>query len=143
MEKSPSRAYTKGKRLRKDRQPDDESATTEPSSDSEKELEELVKKRKKNNKFKTNTSRAKLTRVKIARKGQVVRENIQTGRVSLHVDDDNEVAGNLNDILKTNKESEDEDSDSGLKSLIKELEEDQGIEQKLNKDPADIANKVW
>ena len=72
----------------------------------------------------------------------MVRENIQTGRVSLHVDDDNEVAGNLNDILKTNKESEDEDSDSGLKSLIKELEEDQGIEQKLNKDPADIANKV-
>ena len=73
----------------------------------------------------------------------MVRENIQTGRVSLHVDDDNEVAGNLNDILKTNKESEDEDSDSGLKSLIKELEEDQGIEQKLNKDLADIANKVW
>ena len=73
----------------------------------------------------------------------MVRENIQTGRVSLRVDDDNEVAGNLNDILKTNKESEDEDSDSGLKSLIKELEEDQGIEQKLNKDPADIANKVW
>ena len=73
----------------------------------------------------------------------MVCENIQTGRVSLHVDDDNEVAGNLNDILKTNKESEDEDSDSGLKSLIKELEEDQGIEQKLNKDPADIANKVW
>ena len=73
----------------------------------------------------------------------MVRENIQTGRVSLHVDDDNEVAGNLNDILKTNKESEHEDSDSGLKSLIKELEEDQGIEQKLNKDPADIANKVW
>ena len=73
----------------------------------------------------------------------MVRENIQTGRISLHVDDDNEVAGNLNDILKTNKESEDEDSDSGLKSLIKELEEDQGIEQKLNKDPADIANKVW
>ena len=73
----------------------------------------------------------------------MVRENIQTGRVSLHVDDDNEVAGNLNDILKTNKESEGEDSDSGLKSLIKELEEDQGIEQKLNKDPADIANKVW
>ena len=51
----------------------------------------------------------------------MVRENIQTGRVSLHVDDDNEVAGNLNDILKTNKESEDEDSDSGLKSLIKNL----------------------
>ena len=73
----------------------------------------------------------------------MVRENIQTGRISLHVDDDNEVAGNLNDILKTNKESEDEDSDSDLKSLIKELEEDQGIEQKLNKDPADIANKVW
>ena len=73
----------------------------------------------------------------------MVRENIRTGRISLHVDDDNEVAGNLNDILKTNKESEDEDSDSGLKSLIKELEEDQGIEQKLNKDPADIANKVW
>ena len=103
----------------------------------------MGKTEKKNNKLRLIPLELRLTRVKIARKGQVVRENIQTGRVSLHVDDDNEVAVNLNDILKTNKESEDEDSDSGLKSLIKELEEDQGIEQKLNKDPADIANKVW
>ena len=36
-------------------------------------------------------------------------------RVSLHADDDSELEGNLNNILGTNKESEDEDSDSGLK----------------------------
>ena len=42
-------------------------------------------------------------------------------RVSLHADDDSELAGNLNNILGTNKELEDEDSDSGLKGLIQEL----------------------
>ena len=39
-------------------------------------------------------------------------------RVSLHADDDSELAGNLNNILGTTKESEDEDSDSGLKGLL-------------------------
>ena len=39
-------------------------------------------------------------------------------RVSLHAEDDSELAGNLNNILGTSKESEDEDSDSCLKSLI-------------------------
>ena len=143
MEKSPSRAYTKGKRLRKDRQPDDESATTEPSSDSEKELEELVKKRKKINKLRLIPPELRLTRGKIARKGHAVRQNIHTDRVSLHADYDNELAGNLNDILGTNKELEDEDSDSGLKSLIQELDKDEEIGEKVNKDPADIANKIW
>ena len=40
VEKSPSRAEAKEKRLRKGRQSDDERASSEPSSDSESELEE-------------------------------------------------------------------------------------------------------
>ena len=48
-------------------------------------------------------------------------------RVSLNVDVDIQLAGNLNNILRTNKESQDEDSDSGLKSLIQELDKDEKI----------------
>ena len=51
-------------------------------------------------------------------------------RVSLHADDDSELAGNLNNILGTNKESEDEDSDSGLKGLIQERDKDEEIAEK-------------
>ena len=51
-------------------------------------------------------------------------------RVSLHVDDDIELAGNLNNILGTNKESDDEDYDSGLKSLIQKLDKDEEIWKK-------------
>ena len=51
--------------------------------------------------------------------------------------------GNLNNILGTNKESEDEDSDSGLKSLIQELDKDEEIGDKINKDLTDFENKVW
>ena len=65
-------------------------------------------------------------------------------RVSLHADDDSELAGNLNNILGTNKELEDEDSDFGLKGLIQELTiQDEEIGEKINKGLADIANKVW
>ena len=63
-------------------------------------------------------------------------------RVSLHADYDSELAGNLKNILGTNKESEDEDSDTGLKSLIQELDKDEKLGEKINKDLADIANKV-
>ena len=51
-------------------------------------------------------------------------------RVSLRADNDSELAGNLNNVLGTNKESEDEDSDSGLKSLIQELDKDEEIWEK-------------
>ena len=51
-------------------------------------------------------------------------------RVSLNVDVDIQLAGNLNNILRTNKESQDEDSDSGLKSLIQELDKDEKIRKK-------------
>ena len=51
-------------------------------------------------------------------------------RVSLHADDDSELAGNLNNILGSNKELEDEDSDSGLKGLIQELDKDGEIGEK-------------
>ena len=63
-------------------------------------------------------------------------------RVSLHADDGSELAGNLSNILGTNKEPEDKDSDSGLKSFIQELDKDGKIGKKINKDFADIANKV-
>ena len=43
VEKSPSRAKAKGKRLRKGRQSDDGEASCEPSSDSEGELEEQIR----------------------------------------------------------------------------------------------------
>ena len=51
-------------------------------------------------------------------------------RVRLHADDDSKLAGNLNNILGTNKELEDEDSDSGLKGLIQELGKDGEIGEK-------------
>ena len=50
--------------------------------------------------------------------------------VSLHVDDESELAGNLNNILETNKESQDEDSDSSLKGLIQKLDKDEEIGEK-------------
>ena len=53
------------------------------------------------------------------------------------------MAGNLNNILGTKQESEDEDSDSGLKGLIQQLDKDEEIRKKINKDLADIANQVW
>ena len=40
------------------------------------------------------------------------------------------MAGNLNNILGTNKEAEDEDSEPALKSLIQELEKDEEIGEK-------------
>ena len=43
-------------------------------------------------------------------------------RVSLHTNDDSELAGNVNNILGTNKESKVEDF--GLKILIKKLDQD-------------------
>ena len=55
---------------------------------------------------------------------------------------DSKLAGNLNNILGTNKELEDEDSDSGMKGLIQELDKDEEIGEKINKDLANIANKV-
>ena len=47
VEKSPSRAKAKGKRLRKGIQSDDGKASSEPSSDSEGEPEEQIRQRKK------------------------------------------------------------------------------------------------
>ena len=46
-------------------------------------------------------------------------------------------------ILGTNKESEDEGSDFGLKNSIQELSKDKEIEGEIGKDLADFANKVW
>ena len=74
-----------------------------------------------------------MRRGKNATKGQLMMNqsmNMMT-RVSLHADDDSELAGNLNNILGTTKESEDEDSDSGLKGLIQELDKDEEIGEKI------------
>ena len=51
VEKSPSRAKAKEKRLRKGRQSDDGKANSEPSSDSEGKLEEQIRQRKKKQNF--------------------------------------------------------------------------------------------
>ena len=144
VEKSPSRAKAKGKRLRKGRQSDDGKASSEPSSDSEGELEEQIRQRKKKQKVKIDSSRAKADERKECHKGSGddESEHEYDDRVSLHADDDSELAGNLNNILGTNKESEDEGSDSGLKGLIQELHKDEEIGEKISKDLADIANKV-
>ena len=118
VEKSPSKAKAKGNRLRKGRQSDDGRTSSEPSSDSEGEFEEQIRQRKKNKKK-------------------------YDFWVSLPADHDSEPAGNLNKILEINKESEDEDSDSGLKGLIQELDKDEEIGEKINKNLTYIANKVW
>ena len=51
-------------------------------------------------------------------------------RVSFHPDVDSELAGNLNNILEANKESQDKDPGAGLKSLIQELNKDEEIGEK-------------
>ena len=99
---------------------------------------------RKNQKVKVDFSRAKADERKERHKGSGDEESEQEydDRVSLHADDDSKLAGNLNNILGTNKESEDEDSVSGLKGLTQELDKNEEIEEKINKDLADIANKV-
>ena len=61
-------------------------------------------------------------------------------KVSLNANDD--IVGNLTNMSETNKESECEDSDCDLKNLVQELDEDEKIEGKINKNLADILNKV-
>ena len=132
VEKSPSRANAKGNRLRKGRQSDDGRTGSEASSDSEGELEEQIRQRKKKQKVKIDSSRAKADERKECHKGSGddESEHEYDDRVSLHADDDSELAGNLNNILGTNKESEDEVSESGLKGLIQELDKDEEIGEK-------------
>ena len=59
VEKRPSRARSKGKRLRNGRRSDHERASSKPSSESESELEEQVRQRKKKQNIKVNSSRTK------------------------------------------------------------------------------------
>ena len=92
------------------------------------------------NSFKSKTGKRKECQ---KRSGGGDSEHKYDDRVNLDADDDSELADNLNNILGTSKESEDEDSDSGLKSFIQELDKDEEIGEKINKDFADIANKVW
>ena len=116
VEKSPSRAKVTGKRLRKGRQSDDERGSFESSLESESEV---------------NSCRAKADERKESHKvsgGES--EHEYDDRVSLHVDDDSKVAGNLNNTLGTSKESKHGDSDSGLKSLIQERDKDEEIKEK-------------
>ena len=109
------------------------------------ELEEQIRQRKKKQKVKIDFSRAKGGKRKECHKGSGDDESGHEydDRVSLHADDDSGLTGNLNHILGTNRESEDEDSDSGLKGLIQELDKNEEIGEKINKGLADIANKVW
>ena len=96
----------KGKRLRKGRQSDDDGkANSEPSSDSESELEEQVSQGKKKQKIEINSSRAKADERKKCQKGSggYESEHDYDDRVSFYADGDSELAGNLNNILGTNK----------------------------------------
>ena len=106
---------------------------------------EQIKKKKKKQKVKIDSSPAKADERKEYHKvsGDDESEHEYDDRASLHADDDSELAGNLNNILAANKESEDRDSDSGLKGLIEELDKDEEIGENIYKDLADIANKVW
>ena len=52
-------------------------------------------------KIKINSSRAKIDKRKECQKGS---EGEYDDRVSLHVDSDAELAGNMNNVLETNKE---------------------------------------
>ena len=145
VEKSPSRAKAKGKRHRKGRQSDDGKASSEPSSDSEGEIKEQIRPRKKKQKIKINSSRDNADERKECHKGSVddESEHENDDRVSLHADDDSEPAGNLNNILGTNKESEDKDSDSeNLKGFNTRTWQRWKTRGKISKDLADIANKV-
>ena len=72
VEKSLSRAKTKGKRLRKSRQSDDGKASSEASSDSEGELEEQIRQKKYKQKIKIDSSRAKSDERKECPKGQMM-----------------------------------------------------------------------
>ena len=98
----------------------------------ESELKEQVRLRKIKQKNKINFPGVKAEENKECQKGSGSDESEHEydDRVSLHADDDSELAGNLNNILGTNKESEDEDSDSDLKSLIQELDKDEEIGEK-------------
>ena len=72
VEKSPSRAKTKGKKLRKGTQSDDGKASSEASSDSEGELEEQIRQKKYKQKIKIDSSRAKSDERKECPKGQMM-----------------------------------------------------------------------
>ena len=81
--------------------------------------------------MKINSSRAKAHERKECQKGSGGESEHEYDRVSLHAEDDIELAGNLNNVLGTSKKLEDEDSDSGLKSLIQELDKDEEMGEKI------------
>ena len=128
-ETGPSTAKAKGKRVRKGRQSDGRASS---DSSSESELDEQVRQGNKKPKIRINFYRATADERKKCQKGSGggESEHEYDDRVSLHADDDSELAGNLNNFLGTNKESEDEDSDCGLKSLIQGLDENEEIGEK-------------
>ena len=99
--KIPSRAKAKGKRVRKGRQFDDGRASSESSSDSESETDRQVMQIKKKQKIKINSSRTKADERKECQKGSAGGESKREydDRISLHADDDNELAGNLNKFI--------------------------------------------
>ena len=93
-------------------------------AENRRQIQKVNLRRKKKQKIKINSSRDKTDERKEYQKesGVLMNQNmnLMTGYV-LHANDDNELAGKLNNIFGTNKESEGEDSDSGLKSSFKSL----------------------
>ena len=101
VEKSTSRVKATWKRLRKDRLSDDEEASPEPPSESESEFEEQVRQRREKQYVKINCSRTKTDKRKECQKGSVGEaEDEYDDWVSLHADDDSELAGNLNNYFR-------------------------------------------
>ena len=143
VEKSPSRDKATMKRLRKDKQSDGGKASSEPLSDSG-EIDQQIKQRKKKQKIKINSSRAKAGERKECHKGSSgdKSEHEYDDNVSSYADDDSGLTSNLNNNLGIYMESDDEEPDSGLKGLIQELDKDEEIRGKINKDLAGITNKV-
>ena len=105
--KGPSRAKAKVGKV-----DNDERASSEPSSDSESDLEEQVRQRKEKQKVKINSFIAKADEWKECQKGSGGESEHEYDRVSLHAE--NELAGNLNNILGNSKESEDEDENQRM-----------------------------
>ena len=111
VEEGPLRAKAKGRRLRKGRKSYNERTKSEPSLESKSELEEQLRQRMKNQKIKIHFSKAKADERKKCQKGSGGEsEHEYDDKVSLHEYGDTELAGNLNHIIQTNKESQDDDS---------------------------------
>lgn len=130
------KATSRGKA--RSRQSDNERATSEPSSESESELKKQLRQRKKKQKIQINSSKAEAEERKECQEGSSSKpEQKYNYRIGLHADDgieltDKEPIKNQRMNILT----------LARKSLFKDLTKIEK-QEKINKDLAGIANKVW